>query len=174
MISKTNINEFKHVFSYFLVNKFYIILSSKGVNCKSILNLKRKLNLYNINIKFFKNTYTKLILRKLNTKFSNIINHQCMFIFIKNDSFEVYNLIHNFINTHDLKIIMFIYNNNIVDIECIKMLAKYNNINLLKKELLFRLKYTLNKFVSILNHPLRNFVYLIQNKLNFSEENVEH
>ncbi len=67
-----------------------------------------------------------------------------MFIFIKNDSFEVY----NFINTHDLKIIMFIYNNNIVDIECIKMLAKYNN--LLKKELLFRLKYTLNKLLQLL------------------------
>ncbi len=27
-----------------------------------------------------------------------------------------------------------------MDIECIKMLAKYNNLNLLKKELLFRLK----------------------------------
>ncbi|PIM95939.1 50S ribosomal protein L10 [Candidatus Hodgkinia cicadicola] len=142
---KTNITKFNFERSVLTSFKSFIIITSDNVDHNSFYKFKQQLYTFDSFMIKIKNSHSRILLNKIiktnnNINLTNIINKNCTFIMFDELTFELWNVIRNFIKSKELDILIFVSKGIIISTQDLDFLSHCENINTLKLCLIKQLK----------------------------------
>ncbi len=152
-------------------NKSYLIISYNNISCRTFQSFKRYLQPMNAFTKKLKNSYIRKLLTKIANDNFNVsftadvvqrIRTQCLFIFYKTFTFELYHLVTHFTKHYNLEIILFINDNISVDGSLMQFINTTNDISSLMKLFVNKLKQPLFSLTTSFRIPFNNVYKLLQ------------